>query len=102
MSYLSYNYRGLGKACAIIRLTNLVRREDPKVVFLMETKCERKKMEDIRIRLGFANCFVVDCRGKSGGLCLVWDDSVELRIKSYTAHHIDAEIDGDSDRGSGD
>lgn len=58
MSLLSYNCRGVGEARVIVRLTN------PKVVFLMEIKSERKRMEEVRLKLGFDNCFVVDCRGK--------------------------------------
>lgn len=93
MNTLSYNFRGLGKALAITRLTSLVRREALKVVFLMETKCDRKKMEEIRDRIGFMGCFVVDCVGRSGGLCLLWNEEVTVSIKSYTSHHIDVEIE---------
>ena len=41
------------------------------MVFLMETKLKREKMEVIRHKLGFPNLFVVDCVGKSGGLALL-------------------------------
>lgn len=92
MSCVSYSCQGLGKARAIVRLTNLVRREDPKIVLLMKTKCERKKMEEVRVRLGFKNYFVVECRGKLSGLDLLWDSSVQLNIKTFTSHHIDVEV----------
>lgn len=97
MNILSYNCRGLGKARAVVRLTNLVRREDPKVVFLMETRCDKKRMEEVRVRLGFSNCFTVECRGKSGGLCLLWSEEIKVSVKSYTFHHIDVGIVSEDD-----
>jgi hypothetical protein len=41
------------------------------MVFLMETKLRREKMEVIHHKLGFPNLFVVDCVGKSRGLALL-------------------------------
>ena len=71
MSIMSFNCRGLGKDLAVKKLTELVRREAPRVVFLMETKSDRKKMEEVQRRIGFAGCFTVDCVGRTGGLCLL-------------------------------
>lgn len=35
---------------------------------------------------------MVDCRGKSGGLALLWKESVEVFLKSYSKGHIDCVI----------
>ncbi|KAL9679393.1 hypothetical protein QQ045_017252 [Rhodiola kirilowii] len=43
-------------------------------------------------KLGFQNCFGVSCRGLSGGLAILWDDSVGVEIKSYSFYHIDVVI----------
>ncbi|KAL8161427.1 hypothetical protein V2J09_012916 [Rumex salicifolius] len=67
-------------------------KEAPKVLFLMETKCDLRKIEEVRRKLGFVGTFTVDCIGRSSGLCLFWDEDVDLTIRSYTAHHIDALI----------
>lgn len=37
-------------------------------------------------------CFAVDRHGFGGGLALLWDGSISLRIKSYSNFHIDAEV----------
>lgn len=55
-------------------------RESPRVVFLMETKSNKGRMEFIRRKLGMKGCFTVECVGKSGGLCLLWDESMNLKI----------------------
>ena len=62
----------------------------PNLVFLMETKFRQKNMEKIRSKLGFPNCFMVDCVGRSEGLALLWKDGVELEIQNYSRRHINA------------
>ncbi|KAL8138394.1 LOW QUALITY PROTEIN: hypothetical protein V2J09_004395 [Rumex salicifolius] len=49
-------------------------------------------MDGIQRRLGFKSSFVAECVGKSGGLCLMWDEDIEVSVKSYTAHHIDVVV----------
>jgi len=41
----------------------------------------QKWTDAIRIKLGFDQCFVVDCHGKSGGLMLLWKDSSPVEFK---------------------
>ena len=62
------------------------------MVFMMETKSGSRKMDSLRRRMGFKGCFTIDCVGRSGGLCLLWEEGVELTVKSYTNHHIDSVI----------
>jgi exonuclease III len=66
MNILSWNCRGLGNPWTIRDLCQLTKEKNPSLVFLMETKLRRKKMELIRCKLGFKNLFVVDCVGKGG------------------------------------
>ena len=58
--------------------------EKPDILFLMETKCRKEKLESIRVRLGFFGMFVVEPVGRSGGLVLFWKDVHELKIQNYT------------------
>ncbi|KAF4358768.1 hypothetical protein F8388_022535 [Cannabis sativa] len=39
---------------------------------------------------GSSKSFHVDCIGKSGGLLLLWNDDLEVSVKSFTTGHIDA------------
>lgn len=39
------------------------------------------QMERVRVRVGFENCFAVDRVGLSGGLGILWRDSVDVRVK---------------------
>ena len=47
-------------------------------------------MERIKERIGFANGLFVPCQGRSGGLTLLWMREINLEIKSFGSHHIDA------------
>ena len=71
MSILSWNCQGLRNPRAVRDLCYLVRTKKPIMVFLMETKSRKNKMERIRSKLGFPNMLVVDCVGKGGGLVLL-------------------------------
>jgi hypothetical protein len=57
---------------------------------LMETKCPKRKMEGIRVKLGYNGMFMVELVGRSGGLALLWRETQELEIQNFTRRHINA------------
>jgi len=78
-------------------LRQMVKTKKPCFMFLIETLCSKNRMEWIRVKLGFAGCFVVDPVGRSGGLALLWRDVGALEIYNYSLRHINATImDGNS------
>ena len=92
MNPISWNCRGLGNPRSVRALHNLVRRWNPKVIFLIESKAKTRRMERIKYRLGFANGLIVPCVGRKGGLALFWAREVDLEIKSYSQNHVGAVI----------
>jgi exonuclease III len=92
MTILSWNCRGLGRPRAVRALNCLVKEKRPTLVFLMETKLRKKKMELIRCKLGFKGMFVVDCIGRRGGLALMWEEDFFMDIQNYSQHHINGVI----------
>jgi exonuclease III len=66
MSLLSLNCRGLRNPRTVYELHNFVKREDPAVVFLMETRLEAKNMDWLRVRLAMKGAFAVDRHGTKG------------------------------------
>ena len=68
------------------------------VVFLTETKKKNAGMTKVRMKIGFENGFYVKKEGKGGGLAMLWRREVNLEIKSYSMHHIDAVITGEGAR----
>jgi exonuclease III len=94
MNIISWNCRGLGNLRTVRELCRIVKQKTPKMVFLMETKLRKEKMDIIRCKLGFISMFVVDSAEKSGGLALFWDDGIVVDIKNYSQRHINGVVFG--------
>ena len=62
------------------------------MMFLMETRCNHKKMETWRVKLVFKGKLIVNSVGKVGGLCLFWTENVEVDLITYSQNHIDVKI----------
>ena len=92
MRTLSLNCRGLGNPEIVNELHDLVKKEGPNLVFLMETRLCVRSLEWLRVRLRMCGCLGVDRHGQGGGLALLWDSSVTVNIDSYSDSHINAEV----------
>ncbi|TXG57799.1 hypothetical protein EZV62_015628 [Acer yangbiense] len=89
---LSWNVRGLGNPRTFIALSRLLKTHSPELVFLSKTKLNDRKTDKFRNLLGYSGCFCVDSNGNSGGLMLLWKDSLMVTILSFSSGHIDARI----------
>jgi hypothetical protein len=58
----------------------MVKEKKPVMVFILETKLLANRLEFIKIKAGFTNCFGIDSIGKSEGLALMWNDEVRIEI----------------------
>ncbi|XP_042944657.1 uncharacterized protein LOC122278542 [Carya illinoinensis] len=92
MKTLSWNSRGLGNPRGIQNLRDLVRKEDPDILFIQETRLRVSEMDRCKRSLGFENCLAVSCEGRRGGLALFWKLEVDLTILQYSKNHIHAII----------
>jgi hypothetical protein len=92
MSILSWNCQGLEQPCIVQELTWLVRPVCSSIVFLSETRQQKERVQNLKNRLGMNNCFIVDGRGKGGGLVLFWKQEIKIWILSYAMHHVDTLI----------
>ncbi|CAM8967066.1 unnamed protein product [Rhodiola kirilowii] len=91
MRMFSWNCRGLGRPRTVRTLVDAIRTHRPQIVCLIETKKEKADWNFIKWKLGFCNCFVVDSRGKAGGLAVLWSKEVDINVKSYSDWHVDME-----------
>ncbi|KAA3460174.1 reverse transcriptase [Gossypium australe] len=66
------------------------------MVFFMETKINKSRMEQVRRSCGFLNGIDVDSEGSKGGLCLAWKGDVSISLQSFSKRHIDVLIDDSS------
>ncbi|KAK2664364.1 hypothetical protein Ddye_002938 [Dipteronia dyeriana] len=92
MKIFVWNDRGLGSTRAFNVLHFHMQETKPEVMFLIETRCDHVKLENWRIKLGFACKLVVDSVGKSGGLCLFWSSDLHVELLTYSQAHMDVRI----------
>lgn len=84
---------GLGNPRTVRALSRIKILKNPNMVFLMETKLKDLELEKIRVSCGFSNCPSVSCIGEerenAGGLALLWNNSLNIIITSYSPNHIE-------------
>ncbi|KAL7246469.1 hypothetical protein ACSBR2_001546 [Camellia fascicularis] len=80
----SHKIHGLGRPLTVQVLRGLCTTHRPSVIFLMETKNKRAKLDRNRQSLNFSNSCYVEPIGTSGGLALWWMDGV---VVTNEAHH---------------
>ncbi|KAL0462161.1 UNVERIFIED_CONTAM: hypothetical protein Slati_0103700 [Sesamum latifolium] len=91
MSILVWNCQWLGNPETVHGLRDLIRVNNPLLVFLTETKCSVSQIEILKKGLNLFGCGV-DSRGKSGGLALLWQKTVEVQLQSFSHYHIDVSV----------
>ena len=69
--------------------------EAPDIIFLSETKHDRKWMEWFRWKLEKPNMVAKSSNGTSGGLALFWRRDTDVTVKSMSKYHIDVVIKED-------
>ncbi|KAH7848443.1 hypothetical protein Vadar_002760 [Vaccinium darrowii] len=88
MLILTWNCQGVGRTLTSQALGDLVRKNRPSIVFLMESKNNKVKLETISNKLGFDNSSYVDPDGLSGGLVLWWDTDVKLDVEFNSKNYM--------------
>lgn len=73
-------------------LHNLLRREDPDLLFLLETRIFSRQLDSIKRHGGYVGCLAMDSDGIEGGLALFWKASTAVTLISLFKHHIHASI----------
>ena len=86
MTLLCWNCRGLGNLQTVIALEKDVKKEDPTIVFLMETKSNTDWMNNVQERCKLKHGFIVTSNGKSGGLALLWKEDTIVDVKFSLKH----------------
>ncbi|KAL5564766.1 hypothetical protein UlMin_027930 [Ulmus minor] len=92
MNILVWNVRGLGNTRTFQILRDHVQQFCPSLVFLSETLCSKSYLEHIQAKLNFSGMVTWEKEGRSGGLCLLWTDSIDIRLLTGSKGHIDAII----------
>lgn len=87
MSCIIWNARGLGNQRAIRELKRLIAEKCLSLLFICETRKREINSQLGRMEFGYTGCFVVSSQGKSDGLILFWNDTLNVSIQSYCGSH---------------
>lgn len=90
MITLGWNCRGLRNPRTVRVLCDFMQCWNPTIVFLAETKLNKKEVEKRRRSISHLNCLFVPSKGQSGGLAMIWKKDIKLDIVTYGPHHTDA------------
>ena len=74
-------------------MRDLVQKHKLDVLFLCETLVHANKIEEIHIRLGFEEAFIVSGIGRSGGLAILWRHPLKCNILSYSQNFINVVVE---------
>ncbi|KAG7583713.1 Reverse transcriptase domain [Arabidopsis suecica] len=83
---------GVGNTPTVRHLREIRGQYFPEITFLCETKNKRSYLENVVGHLGYFDLHTVDPVGKSGGLALMWKDSVQVRVLQSDKRMIDSLI----------
>lgn len=94
MKTMCWNVRRLGNPKTFRSISHGIRHHNPILLFFMETKCKAnaKNINKIKRSFNYSGCFAMDCNGRSGGLCLLWKEEMNVTIRSFSQFHIDASV----------
>ena len=92
MSCLAWNCRGLRNPQAEDELEEIIRAQDPLIVFLSETWSRKKQLEKIKHKVKYTGLFTVPSCGRGGGLALLWKVEGAVWVDSFSKNHIDTVV----------
>ena len=92
MRAICWNCQGICNASTVRALKAQISGISPNFIFLCETKASDKKMQEVVEKLGFHHRFVVDAKGKAGGLAILWKFESSVRILEYNKNLIAIKI----------
>ena len=96
MSCLAWNCCRLKNLHAEEEFEELIRAQDPLIIFLLENWFEKKQLEKIRCNVKYVGLFTVPRQSKGGELALLWKSDISMWVDSFSKYHIDVVVNDGS------
>ena len=92
MSSFCWNCRGAGKAATVRELRDFAKKFTPTVLCIVETQVKGARVEALANTLGYDNAYAIDSQGRSGGIGIFWNNTINVEILGDSVYHIDAKV----------
>ena len=83
MKIFGWNCSGIYNAATVQALKAQIKSSKPDFIFLYETKASKECMDQVMNFLNFSFNFVVDAKGLSRGICLMWKASSAVKLVDF-------------------
>ncbi|KAL9141797.1 hypothetical protein ABFS82_14G128000 [Erythranthe guttata] len=91
MNCVFWNCQGLGVALTIHTIGEILRKHNPNLLFLSETKATSSFVNRLKTKWNLFG-LSVDKVGQAGGLAIFWQKTTHVELLSYSNNHIDVMI----------
>ncbi|XP_039032140.1 uncharacterized protein LOC120167094 [Hibiscus syriacus] len=92
MKILFWNTQGVVKPSFRRCFKDCVIVHKPKIIAMMETHTSGKRVDRIINNMGYINSFRIEAQGHSGGIWILWDNLVKVKILSISKQYVHAPI----------
>lgn len=87
---ITWNCQGLGRKNTQQYLLEVLNKETPDILCLLETKQQNGNMHKILKSVNVHNYWLVPPRGQAGGMTMIWKHNLSVNIESSTYNQINA------------
>ena len=88
MRILGWKCQGICNASTVRALKAQIKGARPDVIFLSETKAKDSRMSFVQSSIAFNNKFVVEAKGKVGGLAIMWKEGILAKLFEFNKNLI--------------
>lgn len=100
MIVAAWNCRGAGSSLTIPCLKEVIHLHSPNIIFLCETKNQKKFLNGFKRKIGFEEMALVDPVGKAGGLAVFWKKATNVLDVLSTPFTLELMLNIDNDAGT--
>ncbi|KAL6203228.1 hypothetical protein ACLB2K_026931 [Fragaria x ananassa] len=97
MNVLAWNCQGIVNRKTRHAMKLLVQQHQVHMIFLSETHCTSVQHNSLKKAIGLPNMIQVEREERSGGLVLLWDETMQVSLRSAQYFFIDVDVVSEED-----
>ncbi|KAL6134521.1 hypothetical protein ACLB2K_066752 [Fragaria x ananassa] len=97
MNVLAWNCQGIVNRETLHALKLLVQQHQMHMIFLSETHCTAVQHNSLKKAIGLPNMIQVERKERAGGLVLLWNETMQVSLRSAQYFFIDVDVVSEED-----